>query len=144
MSPSSPGLGAAMASLAAGPSFVTLFVLESLYARIPAAIVVSPREILAVAAVMVPALLVGFLIAFVPNVVGSQLMEALSRRSDLARLPAAWTIAGAASGAAIAAAVSANDAMTFVLAGTGAICARISRAYSLPSEAAVPSKGASA
>jgi len=126
-----PGYAAIIASTAAGPLFLLSLTGATLYLRMPEPIPVDPSALLGIAAMLVPAFVIGFVLAFVPNLLGASAMATLAERRDAARAPFAWTAAGALAGTGIAALFADfNDdrSVAFALILTSAACARICRA----------------
>lgn len=125
----SPGIAAIPAAAAAGPLFMIGISAAHLYGGLPRPIVVAPEEFLLFAFSLVPAALIGFVIAYLPILVGTLLMRALSERSAFAREPIVWMGAGAALVAAIIMLIDAEigGAGSFALIATGAACAGLCR-----------------
>ncbi len=127
----SPGYAAIIASTAAGPLFLLSLTGAMLYLQLPEPIPVDPNALLGIGAALVPAFVVGFLLAFLPNLLGASLMATLAELHEGARTPFAWTAAGALAGTGIAAAFtdfSGDWSSAFALILTSAVCARICRA----------------
>ncbi len=126
----SVGGGVGAASLLAGPVFVTSCALASLYLELPRPIVVSANQLGLFLILLIPAVAVGFLIAFVPVAIGAALLFRLGRQFEVLRAPIAWTLVGAAIGIALVAALELDGAwreIGFGLVATCAICATICR-----------------
>jgi len=89
--------GVIIASLTAGP-IVAL-------PPIAVAIVVQPddwgRSIGAMAGVLLFALPIGFIVSFLPNLIGAMVLARIGRTNIAARLPILWLLAGAGLGAAL-------------------------------------------
>ena len=126
---SSAPLGIAVASLTAGPVFAASTSAASLYLRLPCPIVVGPSELMLVAPVAALSIIVGCVLAVLPNLVGTILLAGLGDRYPEARLPEFWAITGAAIGIGIAAATGAfqSPPLAFGLVATSAACAWICR-----------------
>jgi hypothetical protein len=123
---------AALASLAAGPIFLTSSSLVDLYLRVPAPIEIDGSVISAFLLFMLPATLIGALLAFVPNMLGTLVMVLWSRRSWLARTPPAWMLVGAASGGGLACALTDGGpdlVPTAAMFLTGGLCAALCRLF---------------
>ena len=122
-------LGVAVASAAAGPLFAATILLPvALFDPGPPA-GITAAGLVGFLYLMVWALLFGFAIAFIPNLIGTLAMAALAERHAAARHPAAWVAAGVVLGAAIAWLFGANDALTMLpFLSTSAACAAICRA----------------
>lgn len=121
----SPAAVAWPAMLAAGPLFTTATALASLYAELPAPVVIEPSTVFGFLFLQIPALVVGAVLALVPTLVGTGAMQALSRSCSWARSGAAWVLAGAALGVLIAAVFDAigTPPVAFGLVATSAGCA---------------------
>ena len=122
---------AAVASIAAGPIYVVALTFSGVFQLAGQDPYWRP-QILEMLSLLLPSFIVGFLLAIVPNLLGTMAMTALSRRSDEARHPAAWVAAGAFSGAALAFLFGARfdpDGLGAIsaLAVTGGACAGICR-----------------
>jgi hypothetical protein len=129
----SPGYAAIVASSAAGPIFLISLFAAILYLQTPSAIPFGVGEAAALAAgsaLLVPAFLVGFFLALLPNLVGASVMAALAETVEEARAPVAWVAAGALGGAGIAVLSSgfgSDPPIAFALIVTGGLCAGICR-----------------
>lgn len=95
----SPLAAALLASAVAGPLFVALFGAAAAYLQLPRPITIDPAAI-AIVLIVMPALFVGFALAFVPTLIGSMALGALADRGEVFRLPEIWMIAGAFWGSA--------------------------------------------
>ena len=116
-------LGATLiASLPAGPLFVTTGALELLYATVPAPISIDPVNLFAFVITLFVSLVPGFLLAFIPVFLGAAFMVRAGEISETARDPVSWVVAGTAAGAFIAFLI---DAQMFAppFIGTSGICA---------------------
>lgn len=86
-----------LASLAAGPVFL-LGLAASAWAATAASPVPIPADLgfgtFGVVVVTIPAIVVGFVLAIVPNILGATVMTRLGRRNVAMRLPIAWALAG--------------------------------------------------
>lgn len=120
-----------LASLFAGPVFLAAAGAAELYLRLPATITITEADFVGFVTMLVPAFFVGFILSFLPNMVGTLAMAWAAQRSELARWPFAWLAAGAAAGALIAAAVGLNPeaSATFGLVFTSAMCAGLCRSF---------------
>jgi hypothetical protein len=129
----SPVFAAFAASAAAGPLFLALCACAYLYGQLPHPITVAAADFGMFAALMAPAFIVGFIIAFVPNLLGSAVMATIGESADWGRSPVAWSLAGGFAGAGLALLFYPRDAEAwpgiFALVLTSAICARICRAF---------------
>jgi hypothetical protein len=125
-----PG-AAALASLAAGPAFVTVATLADFYRGIPATFEISGADILALLQMMPLVLPIGALIAFAPNMLGTIVMSQWSHQSWLARTPVAWIVAGGAFGGALGQVLTGGDTwgLTAPFVVTGALCAAVCRLF---------------
>lgn len=121
--------GILFATLVAGPLFAANTSAASLYLRLPSPIVIRPSELMLVAPVAVLSIIVGCVLAILPNLVGTALLVGLGDKYPEARLPEFWTIAGAAIGIGITAATGAfqSPPLAFGLVATSAACAWICR-----------------
>jgi hypothetical protein len=132
--PQHPSLAAqsAIASLAAGPTFLWAVLAANLYLRLPGLILVDLRQAPAVLIGTFAVMPFGAVFAIVPIMIGSALMSALGRVLDIARWPAAWGVAGGAAGTAIAALASTSrdpPELSFGVAAAGAVCALVARRF---------------
>jgi hypothetical protein len=124
----SPVRAALIASAAAGPLFLASFAAASAYLQLPHPIVVRAQDLdfgLVMAATMA-----GFIIGFLPNLVGSAVMKAIGDTNAAARSAALWTAVGAAAGTAIALLFygpQPDPTGSFAFIATSAICARLCR-----------------
>ena len=127
----SPGYAAIVASAAAGPVFLASLGAAIFYLQMPRAIAVEELASAALGlAIVIPAFLVGFVLAIMPNVIGAAVMATLSESFGVAREPAIWVMAGGLAGAGIAALTSGfgpEPPIGFALIVTGAVCAAICR-----------------
>ena len=82
----------------AGPVFVTTCALTSLYLELPKPIVISGSEFGLFLVLLVPALMVGFLLAVVPVTIGTALLVGLGARSPTFRSARTWAAVGASLG----------------------------------------------
>lgn len=118
-----------VASLAAGPIFVTALSAAYLYGMVPHAVSVSLQPEILVA--MVPASVLicgfGFIVSVLPNLLGSGAMIMASQRSEMMRLPAAWMLVGCAFPLLLGVACDWPGEVNFALAFTGGSCAAICR-----------------
>jgi hypothetical protein len=130
--------GVLISSIAAGPIFVAIFALLSLYGSLPNAVPVSSirLDVETIAAFLGMGLLVllfGFIFALLPNAVGGALLGKLGQQSDTARLPLIWAASGSAFVAipiAIAGGLGGDDPTpTIALIITGGLCALIVRRH---------------
>jgi hypothetical protein len=126
------GAAAALASLAAGPIFLTAVPLVDLYRRLPKPIEIDGSDILTLVQLMPLGALIGALIAFVPSMLGTLIMAQWSRRSWLARTPPAWIVVGGASGGGLGYLLTGGGAhhlekAAFIL--TGGLCAALCRLF---------------
>lgn len=118
----------ALASIAAGPVFLTAPVLAHLYLQLPAAIPIpEAAEAMAfVVAVMLSAFF-GVFLAFIPNLMGTVLMEKLSAAFPAAGAAPAWSLAGAVAAGLPAWLLDSDGIWICPFAVTGAVCALICR-----------------
>lgn len=129
-----PLAAALIASVAAGPLFVTSLSLAIVYLRLPQPIVVSAAEAGAFAGALTLASVFGFILGLVPNIVGALIMSNFSERVEELRSPVAWMGAGALFGGCIALLANLDRSepeMMFALIFTSVACAWISWAYLL-------------
>lgn len=125
-----PIAAAAIASLFAGPIFLVSFAGAALYLQLPAPIALDWSDALGFAFAFIPALMIGTVLALVPNILGTLLMVRLGDLSEAARLPEIWALAGGLIGAAIVWAGSfdgIDPAFLFATVATSAACALICR-----------------
>lgn len=121
--------GAGRAALIAGPCFVLSTSAAVLYGRIPEPIIITPGEFFGLLFLMIPASLVGFILGFLPSLLGSVIMGWLARHIPALRLAPIWTLVGGAL-AGIPYFMEPEDAsFGFAFVVTGAICATICRRH---------------
>lgn len=118
-----------LASLAAGPIFLASAGLAFAYLELPRPVVVDPAQMVPGLLSFIPAIIVGFILAIVPNLAGSYLMHFTGRAFPATRPRLIWFGTGALVGAAIAGSTGAfaEPAYAFALILTSACCARICR-----------------
>jgi len=126
----SPGCGAALAaSLAAGPVFLLSLIAAAGYMTLPQPIPIDSSAAIGIPMALIPATVVGFVLAFAPNLLGSAMMAWIAETHAPARDPLAWVAAGALIGAGLAAAFGGLQSPGgFATIFTSAVCARICRA----------------
>ena len=120
------------ACLLAGPVFLTSTALASLYLKLPQPILVSGSEFGLFLMMMLPALIVGFLLALVPVTLGTAALFALGEKNAAFRLPGMWAAVGAASGIALTILFKLEGPwreVSFALVVTSAVCARMARNF---------------
>lgn len=88
------GVGPIIASIVAGPVFVTIFAAIQLYTSLPHPIVVEPSEIGLFAVALIIAAMFGFVISIIPNALASLVLASAGIRSDFLRLPIFWVLVG--------------------------------------------------
>ena len=119
------------ASLAAGPIFVVSTGVAAAYLRSPGSMVttIDPSQIAALVMISVPAILFGFLLSIIPNLIGTAFLLIVGFEFHAARSPIAWIGTGALFGAAIAWLTGGlgEPAAPFGLIFTSACCAAICR-----------------
>jgi hypothetical protein len=124
-------LGAALlGSSPAGPLFVTVLTAEMLYATLPDPLVIEAGGIVFFVIALFVSLIPGFLLAFVPNLLGAALMGRAGEVSETARTPLAWVAAGTGAGTMLAAlftGFSDGAPAAVALIVTSAGCARLCR-----------------
>jgi hypothetical protein len=125
--------GIAVASFAAGPVFTVAGTLAALYLRLPQPVMVSADELMPWLAALFSSVVMGGIVAFVPNVIGSAIMAGLSKTSATARAPEAWLAAGAAGGAGIALGfgLDYSPALFFATVATATVCAGLCRSLAV-------------
>ncbi|HEX8571118.1 MAG TPA: hypothetical protein VF759_00035 [Allosphingosinicella sp.] len=119
----------ALASLAAGPIFLASTAAASLYLRLPRPVVVEPWQAASFVLMAMPAVIVGFLLSVLPNMIGSRLMVRAGAALPWARAPVAWAASGALMGGGLVGLTGAfsEPAAAFGLIATSACCAAICR-----------------
>ena len=124
-----PGAAPALiASLVAGPVFLLSLIAAAAYLTLPQPISLDASVAIAIPMALIPATIVGFVLAFVPNLLGSAVMAWIAETHQAARDPLAWAAAGALSGAGLAASFSSLQSPGgFATIVTSAVCARICR-----------------
>lgn len=136
----SPVIAALIGSTPAGPSFLVFAAGAYLYGRLPQPVTVSGDEVSIFLSLFPPALIVGFAIAFLPNLIGTMLMAFVGESAAWARTRIAWTAGGALAGAGLDMLFvspreawlhpeQADWAPIFALVATAAICARVCRVW---------------
>ena len=126
------GFGPLFAAIAAGPIFLTALMLGMGYASLPQAIPVDPDAPLVVLVYLIPATIVGILLAIIPCMIGCALMAHLGRIVPFMRLPPFWALAGMLPivlGIAVTGFESEAAPAYFALLTTGAACALICRKF---------------
>ena len=132
----SPVFAAFAASIAAGPLFLAFSAGAFLYLQIPHTITFVAEDLGIFMVMMLPATFVGFILAFVPNLLGSAVMATIGDSAEWGRSPLAWTLAGGLAGMALVLLFAPREAPfagfdqeggagAFALIATSAICARI-------------------
>ena len=122
-----PAHSALVASLAAGPLFVLMIGLLAV-ATSSRPIAVDPTIVDAI--VGLPLVIVfGFMLALLPNLLGSALLDTLARHHEGWRLPVIWGLVGAAGGYAATwiGGTAPDPLVAAALSLTGAGCALICR-----------------
>jgi hypothetical protein len=122
---------AAFASLIAGPAFFTALQLVEGNRQMPAPSEIGEADILAFLQFMPSVSVLGALIAFVPNLVGTLVMSRWSSQSWVARTPVAWIVAGGAFGAMIIYVLMSGHTggLTPAFVLTGGLCAAVCRLF---------------
>lgn len=118
-----------LASLAAGPIFVVSTGLAATYLQLPRAMALDPHQIAPTILVFIPAIVVGFILSIIPNLIGSRLLLFTGQAIPATRARPFWIGIGALLGAAIAGSTGAfaEPAYAFGLILTAACCAAICR-----------------
>lgn len=111
-----------LASLCAGPIFMLLLILWT-------AVIASPQWQGGPSALFITPLAVpfGFVVALVPNLLGTAAMHAMGKANDAARLPVFWALAGAILAGGILLAFDAPPKLAGLFAATGAASALVCR-----------------
>lgn len=117
--------GVTRACIAAGPVFLAATVLFTTQA-FPGPVAVNVSSLLLLLA-LVPAIVVGGLLALFPNLIGTALLANLADRNAGVRLPAFWGLVGGLVAGSAAGFEDVDGATTAAFAATGAICALICR-----------------
>ena len=119
----------ALASIAAGPIFFVSAGLAAAQLALPAPIALEPGEIHFLALAIVPAVLCGFVLSIIPNLIGSRFLRLAGEAFPAARARPAWIGSGLLFGGALAWLLGAFDspAIAFGLVFTSACCAAICR-----------------
>jgi hypothetical protein len=117
-------LGPRLAPFAAGPTFVLM--IESGWFAEPARVIAPPASGVTLLVLLV-AIPLGGVIAFLPILLGTATMHALGRRNFAATLAPIWAIIGGTAAGAPAPLAGAAPATIAAWAGTGAVCACIAR-----------------
>jgi hypothetical protein len=122
---------AALASLAAGPIFVVSTALAMLYLELPRSIdvAVDPLQIAPALLMFLPAVVAGFILSIIPNMLGSRLLHFTGGAFPAARSYPVWFGTGAFFGTLIVWATSgfAVPPFAFGIITTSACCAGICR-----------------
>lgn len=127
----SPILAALPASTAAGPVFLLSYIGLAVLTIIPGPIPADPEFVIALVFALVPAVIVGFLLSFVPNAMGAYLLSFAGESSETARDPVVWMGVGGILGFGIAVlfgAFESSTEATLALILTSIVCAGICRA----------------
>ena len=127
----SPFYNAIVPSASAGPVFLLSLSAAGAYSLIPQPIEIRPEYLLALAAALLPALVVGFLLSYLLNAIGAYLLSLAGEMSEAAREPEIWIGIGAAAGLLLAMLFGAfpdSGVATFALVSTAAVCAGLCRA----------------
>ena len=127
----SPVIAALPASAAAGPIFVLSLAAAQAYALVPEPVPFDPGVLLMLLATLVPTALFGFIIAFLPNAIGTHVLSVAGESSETARAPMFWIGVGAALGfgfamlfGAFEASLPAGFALVVTSAGSAGLCRR--------------------
>ncbi len=97
-----------------------------MYARLPDPVVVSSDDVLVFCAVLVPAMIIGFVAAFFPVLVLGSLLSALEGVVAPARSPMVWIATGGGVAAVFVQGHGSLGSVTgFALIATGTICAAL-------------------
>ena len=124
--------GIALATMLAGPVFITSIALASFFRMLPAPVVVSGQNILIYLALLIPSMIVGAFLAGLPNLIGTVALAALADTQDWARPLPVWMLTGAVIGMIITfvtAGPRSDPATMFALVATSAICAGLCRCF---------------
>jgi hypothetical protein len=123
---------AVRASLVAGPVFLVSLIIFGGLLEIATRDPHWRPPVREIASLVLPAFIVGFLLALLPNLIATGVMKALSRQMAEFRRPLAWVAVGALLGGALAFLFGARfdsgglDSLA-AMAVTGGVCARICR-----------------
>lgn len=118
------------AALAAGPIFLTAAALATLYLELPRPVVVPLQSILHFLFLLIPATVVGTILATLPVLLAAAMLHWLGRHSDVLRSTMAWVAVGAGAGALLAWLIDTGfqeRQLGFALTATAATCALITR-----------------
>ena len=117
--------GVTRSCIAAGPVFLASVVLFTI-ASVPTAVAVDASSLLFLFALL-PATVVGGLLALIPNLIGAALLANLAGGNVGLRLPACWALVGGLVAGSAAAFEGADGIGIAAFAATGAICALLCR-----------------
>jgi hypothetical protein len=134
----SPVFAALPASAAAGPVFLLSLLAAQAYAILPEPVAIEAGGVAGFMVIaLVPTIIVGFLISFVPNAIGAYVLSKAGETSETARAPIFWVGAGAMLGFGAAVLFGAfqpfasfqdSAPVIFALVLTSAVCAGLCRA----------------
>ena len=120
--------GVALATLAAGPAFLTAATLGAYCLQIPRPIAIAPQFVFAGVLLLIPATVIGALVSVVPNLLGAIALARLADRLPPLRTGPAWTLIGAALAFLLFRDTGASEAIfLFPATATGALCATLCR-----------------
>lgn len=112
----------AISSLFAGPIFLAAMTLAALYLELPRPVVIRGSDLFLLPVLLPLSAIVGFVPAFVLNLIGGSVMTALSKVGGPARARGAWLAAGAATGGLLVLLFQASGATAAALVATSAAC----------------------
>ena len=115
------------ASLAAGPVFGMTYLLQSWHAQSIDGQDGYARWPLAILSLTPLVIGFGFIVAVLPNLLGTWLLRRLATDNIGARLPVVWALAGGLSGGAIGMVFSVPQEIVVPLAASGTVCALVCR-----------------
>jgi energy-coupling factor transporter transmembrane protein EcfT len=124
-----PSVSIVLACVAAGPVFMVSTALAALYLQLPKPLHVPIDIAGAFVMMLIPSVVIGFILSFLPNWGGSRLLFYIGELFPAARPWPVWLGGGALLGAIIVGAVGAfsQPAAAFGLVFTSASCAAICR-----------------
>ena len=118
-------VGVGRASIAAGPVFLAAVAVFTAVST-PSPVPVAPSALLAVL-IVVPAIMVGGLLALIPNLIGTALLANMARSNAGIRLPVVWGLIGGLVAGGAAAFGEIESVAIAAFAATGVVCALLCR-----------------
>jgi hypothetical protein len=127
----SPWYNAIVPSVAAGPIFLVGLAAAQAYGQVPKPIDVELAFLAVGLLVAIPAAIVGFVLSYFVNAIGTAILSAAGEVGEMGRDPLLWVAVGAATGMLLSILFGAfpdSGVATFALIFTSSICAGLCRA----------------